>query len=96
MVFVNGNVKRPGKYEYKPGMRIRDLLKNQSDLLDETFLDYALLVRLEPPNFEKRHIPFSLTTVLSSGERNDNFELQPRDTIYVFSKWFFRDKPYVL
>ena len=24
VVFVNGNVKRPGKYEYKPGMRIRD------------------------------------------------------------------------
>ncbi len=96
VVFVNGNVKRPGKYEYKPGMRIRDLFKSQSDLLDETFLDYALLIRLEPPNFEKRHIPFSLTTVLSSGERNDNFELQPRDTIYVFSKWFFRDKPYVI
>ena len=96
VVFVNGNVKRPGKYEYKPGMRIRDLFKNQSDLLDETFLDYSLLVRLEPPNFEKRHIPFSLATVLSSGERNDNFELQPRDTIYVFSKWFFKDKPYVI
>ena len=96
VVFVNGNVKRPGKYEYKPGMRIRDLLKNQSDLLDETFLDYALLVRLEPPNFDKRHIPFSLITVLSSSERSDNFELQSRDTIYVFSKWFFKDKPYVI
>jgi polysaccharide biosynthesis/export protein len=96
VVFVNGNVKRPGKYEYKPGMRIRDLLKNQNDLLEETFLDYALLMRLEPPNFEKRHIPFSLATILSSGERTDNFELQPRDTIYVFSKWFFRDKPFVI
>jgi polysaccharide export outer membrane protein len=96
VIFVNGNVKRPGKYEYKPGMRIRDLLKNQSDLLDETYLDYALLVRLEPPNFEKRNIPFSLATVLSSGERNDNFELQSRDTIYVFSKWFFKDKPYII
>jgi polysaccharide biosynthesis/export protein len=96
VVFINGNVKRPGKYEYKPGMRIRDLLKNQSDLLDETFLDYALLVRLEPPNFDKHHIPFSLITVLSSSERSDNFELRSRDTIYVFSKWFFKDKPYVI
>jgi len=95
VVFVNGNIKRPGKYEYKKGMRIRDLIKDRKDLLEETVLDYALLVRLEPPNFERRLVPFDLEKALLSEDPARNFELQPRDTVYIFSKWFFKDKPYV-
>jgi len=93
VVFMNGNVKRPGKYEYKPGMRIRDVIKDHLDLLPETYLEYALLVRLEPPALEKRLIPFSLESVLSGEDRAGNFELKPQDQIFIFSKWFFRDKP---
>lgn len=49
-VFLNGNVKRPGKYEYKPGMRLRDLVKGPDDLLQETYFDYGMIKRLAPPS----------------------------------------------
>ncbi len=94
-VFLTGNVKKAGKYEYKKGMKIRDLLKDKGDLLSETAMDYALLVRIEPPAFERRLIPFNLEAVLSSGDPAKDFELQPQDHVYVFSKWFFRDRPYI-
>jgi polysaccharide biosynthesis/export protein len=93
IVFVNGNVKRPGKYEYKPGMRIRDVIKDYLDLLPESYLEYALLVRLEPPALERRLVPFSLENTLSGNDRTVNFELKPQDQIFVFSKWFFKDRP---
>ncbi len=93
VVFVNGNVKRPGKYEYKPGMRIRDIIKDHLDLLSETYLEYALLVRLEPPALERRLVPFNLGNVLSGEGRTGDLELKPLDQIFIFSKWFFKDKP---
>lgn len=96
VVFVNGNVKRPGKYEYKPGMRIRDVIKDHLDLLSETYLEYALLVRLEPPALEKRLVPFSLESVFSRADHTGNFELKPQDQIFIFSKWFFKDRPSIV
>lgn len=93
VVFVNGNVKKPGKYEYKPGMHIRDLISDYQDLLPETYLEYALLVRLEPPALERHLFPFSLEKVLSSEDRAGNFELKEQDRIFIFSKWFFKDRP---
>ena len=49
-VYLNGNVKRPGKYEYKPGMRVKDLIKDPTDLLDETNFEYALIKRIAYPD----------------------------------------------
>ncbi len=95
VVFLNGNVKRPGKYEYKKGMRIRDMIKDHQDLMPETYLAYGLLKRQDPPSFEKRLVPFSLESVLTDKSADANFELRPLDEIFIFSKWFFRDKPSV-
>ena len=33
--------KMPGKYEYKAGMRVKDIIKDSTALLKETYLDYA-------------------------------------------------------
>ncbi len=96
VVVLNGNVKKPGKYEFKPGMRIRDLIKDHHDLLDETCLDYALLVRLTPPSRERRLVPFNLEDALKGKDGEKNFRLDPEDQIFVFSKWFFTDRPTVI
>jgi polysaccharide biosynthesis/export protein len=93
VVFMSGNIKRPGKYEYKPGMRIKDIIKDHLDLLPETYLEYALLMRLEPPALDKHLIPFNLESVLSGEGRESNFELRSQDQIFIFSKWFFKDRP---
>lgn len=94
-VYLNGNVKRPGKYEYKQGMRLKDLVKGPDDLLPETFYDYALITRMNPPNLEKVLIPFNLGRLLFHTDSAENFELRPQDNVFIFSQWLFKDTPYV-
>jgi protein involved in polysaccharide export with SLBB domain len=95
VVYLNGNVKRPGKYEIKEGMRLGDLIKDTTELLPETYFEYALIKRLNPPAMETVLIPFSLTNLLKKDPAS-NLELKPRDQVYVFSRWFFKDRPLVM
>ena len=95
VVFLYGNIKRPGKYEYRAGMRIKDLIKDETEFLPETHFDYALIKRLEPPNFTANLVPLDLKQLFLMNDRSYNVELRPRDTLYIFSRWFFRDKPYI-
>ncbi|HPN08858.1 MAG TPA: SLBB domain-containing protein [Syntrophales bacterium] len=95
VVYLNGNVKRPGKYEMKPGMRVGDLLKNSDDLLSETYLEYALIKRLEPPDMKTVLVPLNLENLLLKKDERANVELKPRDSIYVFHQGLFKDSPFV-
>jgi protein involved in polysaccharide export with SLBB domain len=94
-VYLNGNVKRPGTYEYRPGMRIGDLIKDAEELMPETHFDYALIKRLNPPDLMTTLIPFNLGAALIDKDEKHNVVLQPRDSVYIFSRWFFRDKTFV-
>lgn len=93
-VYINGNVKRPGKYEYKPGMAIRDILSKPDELLPETHYDYALIRRLTPPSMEATLVPFNLGKLIFDHDSAQNIALMPQDQIYIFSKWFFQEKPH--
>lgn len=92
-VFLSGNVKKGGKYALTPGMRIRDILKSEQELLPETHFDYALIKRFPGPGKDAVLMPFSLADLLLRNDPAANLELHPADNIYIFSKWFFRDKP---
>lgn len=94
-VYLNGNVKRPGTYEYRPGMRIGDLIKDANELMPEAHFDYALIKRLNPPDLMTTLIPFNLGAALIDKDEKHNVALQPRDSVYIFSRWFFRDKAFV-
>ncbi len=91
-VFLEGNVKRPGKYEYKPGMRVKDLITSSTDLLKETHFEYALIKRLKLPDLEMQFIPFNLGELLFNSEEAGNIALEPQDSIVVFSKWSFKGR----
>lgn len=93
-VYLRGNVKRPGKYEYKPGMTIRDVISRPDELLPETHYDYALIRRLKPPSMEPFLIPFNLGKFIFHGDAANDMALQPQDQIFVFNKWFFQDRPH--
>ncbi|PKN10400.1 MAG: hypothetical protein CVU72_01325, partial [Deltaproteobacteria bacterium HGW-Deltaproteobacteria-7] len=95
VVTLHGNVKRPGKYEIKAGMRLSDLIKDAGELLPETNLEYALVKRLKPPQMTSELIPFNLKKLLQKDPAS-NIELQPQDQVYVFNQWQFKDKPAVL
>ncbi|MBI5740369.1 MAG: SLBB domain-containing protein [Nitrospirae bacterium] len=92
-VFLAGNVKRPGKYEYKPGMRVRDLIKDTGELLSETHFEYALIKRAGDQKMEPQLIPFDLGRLLFGNDEAGNIPLEPLDNIYIFSGWFFKDRP---
>ncbi|MGZ3597439.1 MAG: SLBB domain-containing protein, partial [Syntrophales bacterium] len=94
-VYLSGNVKRPGKYEYKAGMRIKDLIKDPADLLDETHFEYALIKRVMPPDRHAELVPFNLGKFILEKDESYDVILKPEDHIYIFSKWFFGDRPYV-
>ncbi len=94
-VIINGNVKRPGKYEYRQGMRLKDLLKSPADLLPDTHLEYGLIKRMAPPELKTELIPFSPKKLLIDNDGPSNIALMPLDQVFVFSKWFFRDRPFV-
>ncbi len=94
VVYLNGNVKRGGKYALRPGMRLSDILKDENELLPDTHFDYALIKRLKPPVMDTVLIPFNLGDLLLRSDFSSNFELQPQDQIYIFSRSFFKDNPF--
>jgi protein involved in polysaccharide export with SLBB domain len=90
VVYLEGHVLRPGRYELKPGMRLRDLLPSYEALLPEPYREYAEIVRYVPPDLRRLVVPFSLRGLLA-GEVDDNLLLAPRDTVRVFARDDFVD-----
>ena len=82
-VYLEGHVYRPGKYPYKDGMTITDLLHSYQDVLPEPS-DHAELVRLQAPDFRPETINFNLHDALIG---NNSFPLEPFDSIHVFGRY---------
>ncbi|MBN2132982.1 MAG: SLBB domain-containing protein, partial [Sedimentisphaerales bacterium] len=85
VVFLDGHVLRPGKYEWKPGMRLRDVITSYSIVLPQPNLDYGEIERLVPPDLHPTIVPFDLGKLLA-GDDSANLELEQFDTIRVF-RW---------
>ena len=79
-VYLEGHVYRPGKYPYRDGMTINDLLKSYQDIMPEP-ADHAELIRLQPPDFRPETISFNLPDVLIG---NNAIPLQPFDLIRIY------------
>jgi protein involved in polysaccharide export with SLBB domain len=88
-VYLSGNVMRPGKYEYKDGMKLSDLLPDFQALMAETYFDYAIVLRQDPPSFLNRIVPFNLKKAMDDHASADNVGLQPRDEVIVYSRDYF-------
>lgn len=92
-VYLYGNVRRPGQYAFKPGLRIRDVIPSLDSLKKETHYDYALIKRYRYEDAQAELIPFDLGQLLVSGDDSQNLPLMPRDEIYIFPKDMFEDPP---
>ncbi len=86
-VKLEGNVFRPGSYQWKPKMRVSDILHSTDDLLPDTLMDYAIIKRLIPADNHYEYRSFSLRGLLIDHKSEDNLLLKPYDTIMVFNKW---------
>lgn len=95
-VTIDGNVSRPGKYEYRPGMRLTDLIDNAEGVQPHTYFSYALLRRVQGPQKSQRLIPVNLDDAMANAtNQNVNLVLSPGDDLTVFSESQIRDLPTV-
>ena len=80
-VSLIGAVARPGKYEWKQGLTLRDIVTDQKrDFLEVADLSYVLILREVNQNGDIVVHQADLT------QRNDNPELAPHDKVLVFSR----------
>lgn len=86
VVRVKGNVNQPGTYEWRPGMRVADLIRQAQGPADHTFFDYALLERRGGPDRRITPSPINLGEALSQQLGNDNATLEPDDSVTVYSQ----------
>jgi protein involved in polysaccharide export with SLBB domain len=94
VVSLKGNALRPGEFEFKPGMRLTDLIPSTQALLPESYLDSVEITRLQPPDYRRELLTVSLRRALAGGEQ-DNIVLQEQDTVKIFSRWEMEEKPKV-
>ncbi len=94
VVTLKGNVVRPGEYQLRKGMRLKDLIPSTRALLPESYLDSVEITRLSPPDWRRELLTVSLKRVLEGSEA-DNIFLQEQDAVKVFSRWEMEEKPKV-
>lgn len=85
VVSLNGHVHRPGRFSYKPNMRLLDVIGSITALKANPDLDYGLIVREEPNVRTVSALSFSLKKAFSAPHSAENLALQERDKIYVFA-----------
>jgi protein involved in polysaccharide export with SLBB domain len=119
-VVLRGNVDKPIRASFKPGMRISDLIPSReflitresiqlqnSALLDkdkaagdkgesiaariggligEINWDYAVVERINRSDLSVSLLPFNLGNVFANPGSRDNLQLQPGDTVTIFSQ----------
>ncbi len=92
VVYLRGNVNRPGRFEFKQGMTVKDLIPSHRDLKSETFFRYGHIKRSSEEDERALLIPFSLAEVLDNGS---SVPLMPRDTVIIYSRYDLMDQPLV-
>ncbi len=90
VVTVDGNVRRPGKYEWKPGMTVGSLIPDAAFFLPDTFLDYALVTRIVGPEKRKEIVPVNLRRIVIERDAASDVPLKPRDALMVYARSAFR------
>jgi polysaccharide biosynthesis/export protein len=92
-VYLQGHVLRAGRYAYKPGMKLTDVISSYSDLMPEPSAKYAEIIHLNPPDYHPTVESFDLARALSNPAAAP--VLKPLDTVRIFSRFDFEDAPTV-
>lgn len=94
VVSIQGDgVTRPGSYEFKPGMTLKDLIEKAEGLREYVYMDRADLIRTES-DFSKKLTTFSLRDLYKeekpgvftfAGDKEKNFALKEMDQVSIYS-----------
>ncbi len=83
VVYLEGHVFKPGRYAWREGMTVRDLLHSYRDVMPEPATE-AEVVRLMPPDLHPETMLFNLRDVLAG---DDPITLEPFDTVRIFGRY---------
>jgi protein involved in polysaccharide export with SLBB domain len=92
-IYLQGHVLRPGRYSYKQGMKLTDLISSYGDLLPEPAPHYAEIIRLNAPDFHPSIESFDISSALANPASAP--ALKPLDTVRIFSRYDFEAPPEV-
>jgi protein involved in polysaccharide export with SLBB domain len=92
-VYLDGHVFRPGKYAYRDGMKVTDLVHNYHDVLPEPYEQHAEIIRLSLPDLKPEIIAFNLKDAFNGDDQN--LVLKPFDTVRIFGRFDFEDPPII-
>jgi polysaccharide export outer membrane protein len=90
-IYLQGHVLRPGRYSYREGMKLTDLIASYEEILPEPAAHYAEIIRLSPPDFRPSVVSFDLAAAMKDPTTAP--KLQPLDTVRVFSRYDFEAAP---
>jgi polysaccharide biosynthesis/export protein len=93
-VYLEGHVLRPGRYSYRDGMKLTDLVSSYQELLPEPAENYAEIVRIAGPDKRPVVLSFSLAAALAHPETAP--QLQPLDTLRIFGRYDLEAAPEIL
>jgi polysaccharide export outer membrane protein len=86
-------VVRPGRYEYRTGMRAADLLAMAGGLKSDAYVENALIQRTQPDS-SRASVRFSPAGALR-GVPEENVELRPLDVVTLQSVWDLKERQQV-
>jgi protein involved in polysaccharide export with SLBB domain len=92
-IYLQGHVQRPGRYSYHEQMKLTDLLASYKDILPEPAAHYGEIIRLNPPDFHPTVVSFDLAAAMADPAAGP--QLQPLDTVRIFSRFDFEPAPTV-
>jgi polysaccharide export outer membrane protein len=83
-VMLLGYVFRPGQFEYRPGLRLSNVLDSFDELRPNADQRYIMIRREVPPEERIEVVSADLQRALAAPGSAADPELRPRDKIYVF------------
>lgn len=94
VVSLEGHVKYPREYEFRPGMTLKDLIPSYDVLLPEPYLAQGEIMRSIPPDHHTEIVKFDLGRMLE-GDPASDLELKELDRVIVYHKWEKESRPEV-
>ena len=92
-IYLEGHVIRPGRYSYRPNMKVTEVIASYRDLLPEPASQYAEIIRLNAPDFHPSVQSFDLAAALANPDQAP--VLEAMDTVRIYSRFDFENPPTV-
>ncbi len=89
---ILGSVLLPGRYQWKEGDRVWDLITKAQGLKEDAYLEEAYLIRTNFDDFRKHSFKINLNRIIEDKTSEDNMLLTFRDVVEVYSKNDFFDR----